>query len=101
MAEKLLTDLKCKRAKPKAKPYRLNDGGGLALRVMPNGAKYWQLRYRYAGSENTLQIGVYDEVSLETARAERDRHRDVLRKGNDPVTARRVEKSRIRKETAE
>jgi integrase len=101
MAEKLLTDLKCKRAKPKAKPYRLNDGGGLTLRVMPNGAKYWQLRYRYAGSENTLQIGVYDEVSLETARAERDRHRDVLRQGADPVTARRVEKSRIRKETAE
>jgi integrase len=107
MAEKLLTDLKCKRAKPRMgkkgrlAPYRLNDGGGLSLRVMPNGAKYWQFRYRYAGTENTLQIGVYDEVSLDKARTERAKHRNVLRQGNDPITARRVAKSRIQRETAE
>ena len=101
MAEKLLTDLKCKRAKPKEKPYRLKDGGGLTLRVMPNGAKYWQLRYRYASKENTLQIGVYPEKSLDDARNERTKHRKVLDTGKDPITARRVEKSRIQTETAE
>ena len=41
MAEKLLGERKVANAKPKATPYRLNDGGGLTLRVMPHGAKYW------------------------------------------------------------
>lgn len=107
MAEKLLTDLKCKRAAPKVGkhgrrvPYRLNDGGGLSLRVMPGGAKYWQLRYRYNGKENTLQIGVYPEKSLEDARAERVKHRKALAAGKDPITARRVERARVIRETGE
>jgi integrase len=109
MAENLLTDRACKSAKPKTGknkkgrliPYRLNDGGGLSLRVMPNGAKYWQYRYRYGGKENTLQIGVYGEKSLAEARGERDQHRKVLAAGKDPITARRVEKSKSQKETAE
>jgi len=46
MAEKLLSPLDCQRAKPKASPYRLNDGNGLGLRVLPNGSKFWQFRYR-------------------------------------------------------
>ncbi len=101
MAEKLLGERKVANAKPKAKPYKLIDGGGLALRVMPNGSKYWQMRFRYSGKENTLQIGSYPHVLLEQARRERDKHRAVLREGQDPIVARKVQRSRVRRATAE
>ena len=38
-------------AKPKDKPYKLADGGGLYLLIKPNGGKYWRLKYRVAGKE--------------------------------------------------
>lgn len=42
----------------KGKPYKLADGGGLYLLVNPNGAKYWRLKYRIAGKEKLLAVGV-------------------------------------------
>lgn len=101
MAEKRLTTRRCDTAKGKANVYRLTDGGGLSLRVMPSGAKYWQYRYRHGGRETILQLGSYPAISLERARAEHARHRDVLRHGRDPVTARRVEKAQVRKAAGE
>ena len=32
--------------------------------VDPNGAKYWRLKYRHAGKEKQLALGVYPEVTL-------------------------------------
>ncbi|MDS0849240.1 Arm DNA-binding domain-containing protein [Burkholderia cenocepacia] len=46
-----LTDLKVRRAKPAEQPYRLADGKGLYLQVMPNGSKYWRMKYRFDGKE--------------------------------------------------
>ena len=37
---------------------------GLYLPVMPNGRKYWRMRYSWRGKENTLAFGVYPDVSL-------------------------------------
>jgi hypothetical protein len=37
-----LTDTAVRKAAPRAKPYKLADGGGMYLEVMPTGAKYWQ-----------------------------------------------------------
>lgn len=51
-------------AKPKDKPYKLADGGGLYLLIKPNGGKYWRLKYRVAGKEKLLALGVYPEVTL-------------------------------------
>jgi hypothetical protein len=101
MAEKRLTTRRCDTAKAKDKVYRLTDGGGLSLRVMPSGAKYWQYRYRHGGRETILQLGSYPAISLERARAEHARHREVLRHGRDPVTARRVERALVRKAAGE
>jgi hypothetical protein len=42
-----LNDQKCKNSKPKDKPYKLFDGGGLYLEVMPAGGKLWRLKYRF------------------------------------------------------
>lgn len=45
-----LTDIQPRTAKPRDKPYKLTDGGGLYLLVNTGGAKYWRIDYRYAGA---------------------------------------------------
>jgi integrase len=87
-----LTATTVKQAKPKDKPYKLSDGGGLHLLVNPAGAKYWRYKYRYAGKEKNLALGVYPEVSLKSARQKHQAARDQLAKGIDPGEARKVEK---------
>jgi integrase len=84
-----LTDTAIRNAKPRAKPYKLADGAGLYLEVMPTGARYWRFRYRIAGKDTRLAFGVYPEVSLAEARARRDDARRLLREGGDPAAERR------------
>ena len=38
-----LSDMRIKNAKPKAKSYKLADGGGLYLEIMPTGSKPWRM----------------------------------------------------------
>ncbi len=61
-----LSDAKARNAKPKTKPYKIADGEGLFLLVMPSGSKYWRLRYFFAGKEKLLALGVYPEITLPT-----------------------------------
>ncbi|EAX3722620.1 DUF4102 domain-containing protein [Salmonella enterica] len=79
-------------AKPKDKPYKLADGGGLYLLVNPNGSRYWRLKYRVAGKEKLLAIGVYPEVTLADARTRRDEAKRGIAGGIDPNEAKREEK---------
>lgn len=58
--------------KPKDKPYKMADGGGLYLIVNPNGARYWRLKNRVDGKEKLLALGVYPTVTLADARSKRD-----------------------------
>lgn len=51
-----LTDLSCKNAKPKEKPYKLADSQGLFLLASPNGSRYWRMNYRYEGKQKTLAL---------------------------------------------
>ena len=53
-----LTDAACKNAHPKAKAFKKTDGNGLYLHVMPNGGRYWRLKYRFTGKEKVLALGV-------------------------------------------
>lgn len=71
-------------SKTKDKPYKLSDGGGLYLLVNPNGARYWRLKYRVAGKEKSLALGVYPDVSLADARQKRAEAKKVLAAGGDP-----------------
>ncbi|MGR6034474.1 MAG: tyrosine-type recombinase/integrase [Candidatus Nitrosoglobus sp.] len=80
----MLTDIKCKSAKPEDKQYKLFDERGLYLLIHSNGSKYWRMRYRYAGKDKTLSFGVYPEVSLKEARDKRDDAREIIRDGIDP-----------------
>ncbi len=79
-----LTATSVKNAKPKGKAYKLADGGGMFLLVSPGGSKYWRQKYRIAGKEKLLALGVYPEVSLAEARNRRDQARKLLDNGVDP-----------------
>ena len=79
-----LTDLAAKRAKPKDKNYKLSVERGLYLHVKTNGAKYWRMKYRFAGKEKTLSFGVYPEVSLAESINKLDDARRQLREDIDP-----------------
>lgn len=87
-----LTDTAIKKAKLEAKPYKMADGGGLFLLVQANGSKYWRLKYRYAGKEKLLALGVYPDVSLKDARARRDDARKLLANGSDPGAVKQNQK---------
>jgi integrase len=87
-----LTEISLKHAKPRAKPYKLADGGGLYLLVLPAGGKYWRFKYRFAGKEKLLAIGVYPDMRAPEAREERDTARRALKEGRDPATVKQERK---------
>jgi integrase len=79
-----LTDLAARRAAAKDKDYKLAAEKGLYLLVKANGAKYWRMKYRFAGKEKTLSFGVYPEVTMAEATEKRDAARKFIRDGIDP-----------------
>lgn len=83
-----LSDMQCRTAKSRIKPYKLFDSEGLYLHVMPSGSKYWRLKYRLFDKEKVLALGVYPEVSLSEARNKRDDARSNVREGLDPSLVR-------------
>lgn len=87
-----LTDTAVRKAKPKAKPYKMADGGGLFLLVKPDSAKYWRLAYRFAGKQKTLALGVYPDVSISLARERREEARKLLANGCDPSAVKQSQK---------
>jgi integrase len=87
-----LRDITVRSAKPKEKAYRLYDSDGLYLEVLPSGAKYWRLKYRFGGNEKRLALGVYPEVPLADARERRFEARKLLAAGDDPAEAKKEAK---------
>lgn len=85
-----LTDIKIKQSKPREKNYRIYDEKGMYLEISPSGGKWWRLKYRVAGKEKRLSLGVYPEVSLSQARAKWDAHRKQLAAGVDPGIQKKV-----------
>lgn len=108
----MLTDVKIRSARPKDKPYKLADSGGLYLLVAPNGGKYWRLKYRVDAPKETrkekvLALGIYPEVPLagyerkvregdviakewiDGARDKRDKAKSALSVGKDPGAEKR------------
>lgn len=70
---------------------KLTDEKGMFLLVNKSG-KYWKLKYRHAGKEKKLALGVYPDVSLKEARAKRDDARRLIAEGYDPSLVRKQEK---------
>lgn len=88
----MLTDNAIRSAKPREKPYKLFDERGLFLLVTPSGGRWWRLKFRVAGKEKLLSLGVYPDVTLKSARELRDDARRELAGGVDPSAKRKAEK---------
>jgi integrase len=98
----ILRDSEVKAAKPLVKVFALRDGGGLYLRVRPNGAKTWLFNYTTPPPKKRLQIslGSYPTVSLRSARDRAEECRDNLVQGIDPRNVRlQKEQSILHKQT--
>lgn len=89
----VLSDIKIRNAKPRAKQFKLYDSGGLSLLVAPAGGKWWRFKYRIEGKQKTISLGVYPEVSLSQARQRRDAARKQVADGIDPSQARKALKA--------
>jgi hypothetical protein len=88
-----LTDLQIKNLRPEpGKTARLYDQHGLYLEVSPTGRTYWRWKYRYAGKEKRLALGVYPKISLKDARLRCDEARKLLSTHVDPLRQRKKEK---------
>jgi hypothetical protein len=83
---KPLTNTEVKQAKPKDKMYKLSDGSGLQLRIMPNSSKQWLLDYLkpYNKKRTSISLGSYPKVSLANARKKRVSAKELLAKDIDP-----------------
>ncbi|MCP4935060.1 MAG: DUF4102 domain-containing protein [bacterium] len=66
-------------AKPDQKICRLYDTKGLFLIIAPKGGKWWRLKYRFAGKEKQISLGVWPEVTLSEARLAGDRARQQVK----------------------
>src|SRR3982750_270841 len=95
-----LNDMAVRKAKPEAKSYKMSDGAGMYLEVVPNGSKYWRLKYRFGGREKRLALGVYPDVPLALARERRGKARKLLAEEIDPGEVKQQSK-RANRENAE
>jgi integrase len=102
----VLTGTEIRGLKPKSKPYKVSDSGGLHVLVMPEssrlpkGSKLWKCSYRFAGRQKTLSFGAYPDVGLGDARARREAAKLQLRQGIDPGRIVKAEKQAIVAATA-
>ncbi|MBP1297455.1 tyrosine-type recombinase/integrase [Bradyrhizobium elkanii] len=94
-----LTDASCRTARPKDKPFKLSDGGGLHLLVATTGAKLWRYAYRFDGKQKLLALGPYVmpgsaevRTSLAQARDLRNSARRLLDGGVDPSQQRKADR---------
>ena len=83
---KPLTNTEVRQAKTKDKVYTLSDGGGLQLRIKPNGSKLWLLDYLrpFTKKRTSLSLGSYPAISLAQARSKRDTAKKLLANNVDP-----------------
>ena len=92
-----LTALKVEKAKL---PGMYPDGGGLYLRVTPEGTKQWVLRYMLNRRARWMGLGPLALYGLQDARAKAQDARRLRHEGTDPIEARRVERAQRRLEEA-
>lgn len=86
-----LTDAKLRTLTQTGKHF---DGGGLYLELTEAGGRYWRLKYRIAGKEKRLALGVYPAVSLRDARELTAQAKQALQAGDDPAEQRKTAKAK-------
>jgi integrase len=94
-----LNDKTVKGAKPDPKGKRtlvFPDGLGLRLVVTTAGKRHFEYKTASGGTERTVRLGAYPDMSLDDARTEAARLRQLAREGHNPVQVRQVERIRNR-----
>jgi Arm DNA-binding domain len=86
-----LTIKEIENAKPNAKKYKMLDGGGLSLLVLPTGTKLWLWRYQFSGGEKNMTFGEYPLVGPKDARELHSAAKKLLASGVSPMAERKVE----------
>lgn len=94
-----LSDVQVRNAKPKDKPYKLQDGFGLYLLITPTGGKLWRFDYRFDGKRKTMALGAYPEHTLQDMRKRKDDARKLVANGADPSEVKKAKKAAIIAET--
>jgi integrase len=69
--------------------YFVGGVAGLALQVLPTGARSWVLRVMVAGKRRNMGLGGYPDVTLAGAREAAREHRATIDRGGDPIAERR------------
>ncbi len=89
MPPRVRIPLNARRVATVVKPGWYCDGGGLYLQVKPTGTKSWLFRYTRQGRTQVMGLGPIRDVSLKQARLDAQHCRQLLRRGTDPLQARR------------
>lgn len=90
----MLTDMRCRTAKPRDRLYRLNDHSGLYLEVKPTGVKAFRFRFKLDGRESMMALGEYPTTTLSEAREKAQAARKFVKDGINPVQQKRLVKAR-------
>ncbi|MGA7540824.1 MAG: integrase arm-type DNA-binding domain-containing protein [Steroidobacteraceae bacterium] len=88
----MLTRTQIEAARPQEKPVKLFDGRGLYLEIAPSGGRWWRFKYRLAGKERRVSLGVYPDVGLKEARERLEQARKLVAAGIDPSERRKAAK---------
>ncbi|MDE2420109.1 MAG: DUF4102 domain-containing protein [Gammaproteobacteria bacterium] len=85
----MLNDSQIKKIKPLAAeqkaPDKYSDGQGLQLHAFANGGKYWRIAYRFEGTQKTLSLGIYPEISLAEACSKREDAKRTIRQASNII----------------
>ena len=77
------------------------DGGGLRLRIMPNGSRSWIMRVTVQGVRRDIGLGAVATRSLAEARDKAYAIRKAVADGHDPIVERRTRRVAVEPRPAE
>jgi integrase len=92
---KNFTDKMIQSLKSEGKPYIVREQaprgeGGFCIRVMPSGAKTWQMIYTFQGKRKWYSLGQYPFLGLKDARQKFKDAKALLEQGEDPGAKKRA-----------
>lgn len=79
-----LTEQKIIKLKAEEKIFKVYDGGGLYLEVLPSGTKSWRLKYSFLGKQAVKSFGHWPSLSLNKARELAFNFKSGLEQGKSP-----------------
>ena len=79
-----LSEPQVRSAKPRSKPYKLFDSGGLYVLVNPSGSKLWRMRFVVDGKEKVLAFGAYRRSAFQKPGKTVTRRANSSTKGSIP-----------------